>query len=509
MRTSASLYALAALSVVSAAVGIDCGGTAPGVSTEVPDAGSPGTPTADAGAPEYPPFGDAGATTWSQALIGAGLAPAAVRATRTGDVWVAGTISGEVRVGAATVSSGGGADLYVAKLDSSGHLIWASRYGDASDQKAFAADVDEEGNLVVAGAFAGTLAVGGNTLRAMGSSDAFVVKIDGNGRALWSLSYGGEGANAEAHAVAVGSNGDVAVGGGFDHQVTFAPNELVAATQGGTDAFFALIDGSGRTKWVRNFGSGGSDMGTSVAVDHEGNVVVYGTYEQTIDLGQGPFESKGYTDVFFGKLGRQGQTIWSRAFGGPLDDAAVGVALDSADNIATLGDYEVTVDLGTGPIPAYEPPGSWDAGFDFYIAGYDSTGRALWANHYGSIDAVDRGDAIVAGNGHIYVSGHFRSPFQFGACAVAPRPDEDIIFGEAFVGDLTSAGQPLCANRYGDGSKAQITSLSLTSAGRLLMVGTADATVDIGQGAISAGSGTTGFLGVESPFGLPLNDQTH
>jgi hypothetical protein len=500
MKTSASLSALAALSVVSAAVGIDCGGTAPGVSA--------GTPTADAGAPEFPPFGGAGvntASTWSQPLVGAGLAPAAVRATRTGDVWVAGTISGVARIGAATLSSGGGADVFIAKLDGSGHLIWAGRYGDSMDQKALAADVDDEGNLVVAGTFAGTLGIGGTSLRALGSSDAFVVKIDGNGRALWSASYGGEGANAGAHAVAVGSNGDVAVGGGFDHQVTFATSEAVAATHGGTDAFFALLDGSGRTRWVRHLGSGGSDMGTAVALDHESNVLVYGTYQETIDLGTGALPFYGMTDVFLGKLATSGQTVWSRGFGGPMDDDAVAMAVNTDGTTVTLGNYAITVDLGTGPIPAYEPspnppdqvPDGPPFGWDFYVAGYDATGKAVWANHYGSIDVMDMGDALVAGDGHIYVSGHFRDAFPFGSCTVTPpEPGQDTIFGIAFVAELTAGGQPMCGKAYGTGSMARIPSLALTPNDTLLLVGSSNSAVDLGQGEM----GTGNFLGAETPF---------
>ena len=52
-----------------------------------------------------------------------------------------------------SITSAGGTDAFVAKLDKEGRLVWSKRFGDALDQRASAIAVDGSGHVLTAGGF--------------------------------------------------------------------------------------------------------------------------------------------------------------------------------------------------------------------------------------------------------------------------------------------------------------------------------------------------------------------
>src|SRR5689334_17944265 len=62
-----------------------------------------------------------------------------------------------------------------------GDVLWGEAFGDVADQRALAIAVDGAGNTLVTGSFAGTMMIGGETLSSSGGLDIFVVKLDPSG----------------------------------------------------------------------------------------------------------------------------------------------------------------------------------------------------------------------------------------------------------------------------------------------------------------------------------------
>ncbi|HEY1691527.1 MAG TPA: hypothetical protein VGG39_05175 [Polyangiaceae bacterium] len=447
---------------------------------------------------------------------GGSVTPYGVSAAADGTVRTVGSLRGIATLGPVTLNSAGGLDVLVAKLDSAGEILWARSYGDPQDQSASASAVDAEGNVVVVGSFSGTLdftqnqpvlqslpvagtvasgaAVGGpgtSPLRARGSSDAFVAKLDANGSLQWALQFGASRATVSATAIALGPQGDMAITGTYEGSL----GNGTTTSAGGRDAFVLKLDSTGATQWVRTFGGAGMDSGTSAATNDRGEVLVTGSYEGAIDMGTGQLPEFGMEDVFVAKLGAGGSTVWAEGFGGNLNDDAVSVAFDASGDAVTLGDYAGTVDLGTGSLASCCPPAGPE-GLDIFVAKYDSEGRALWAHNYGSMDPWDKGDGLVVDpSGTIYIAGHVRAGFPFGACGVTPN---NAIGGDAFIGWLTADGDAVCARTYGYGATTQIHSFAKHPTNGLVMVGHFVGGVDFGQGATVA-SQDSGFIAREQP----------
>lgn len=114
----------------------------------------------------------------------------------TGDLYVAGSLSGAIRLGDYALSAAGGADGFVARLTARGAVAWAARIGGASgDDTATHLLTDEAGNAYVAGHFTqeASLAPGapGPLTAVGGAQNVFVVSYSPQGGVRWAQRAGG------------------------------------------------------------------------------------------------------------------------------------------------------------------------------------------------------------------------------------------------------------------------------------------------------------------------------
>jgi hypothetical protein len=151
-------------------------------------------------------------------------------------VVVIGQLTGSADFGGGVLTSAGASDVFVVAFAGSGAHLWSKRFGDASEQDAAEVAVDANGNVLVAGAFMGSLAFGGPALVSAGGYDAFLAKLDSAGNHVWSRQAGGLDAQY-GHTVAVDPSANVAFGGYFFQSIDLGGAPLT--TQSG-DGFLAL-----------------------------------------------------------------------------------------------------------------------------------------------------------------------------------------------------------------------------------------------------------------------------
>ena len=118
-----------------------------------------------------------------------------------GNVYTVGRFQGTVDFDPGTsiynLTSNGGYDIFVQKLNSSGNLIWAHSFGDTLDDQGNSVVVDNNGNVYITGGFQLTMdadpCVGSSILTSSGYYDLFSIKLDANGIYIWGLNQGGSG----------------------------------------------------------------------------------------------------------------------------------------------------------------------------------------------------------------------------------------------------------------------------------------------------------------------------
>jgi hypothetical protein len=162
-----------------------------------------------------------------------------VAAHADGSVTVTGRFSGTADFGGVTLTAAGQYfEIFVARYDASGNVLWAQRAGGVNTDEAYGVAAHADGSVTVTGGFSGTADFGGVTLTAAGELDIFVARYDASGNVLWAQRAGGtwwdRGWGVAAHA-----DGSVTVTGGFRHTADFGGVTLTAA--GFSDIFVARI----------------------------------------------------------------------------------------------------------------------------------------------------------------------------------------------------------------------------------------------------------------------------
>ncbi|AUX31193.1 hypothetical protein SOCE836_033210 [Sorangium cellulosum] len=284
-----------------------------------------------------------GRELWLQPLGGIGFqAATGVAAIAAGRLVVAGRFSGALSVGKDRLQSAGGNDVFVASFDADGTPLWSERFGDGFDQQARAVAMDERGNAIVVGDFAGTLELGGDPLVSAGDLDVFVASFDALGKHRWSKRFGDAGLQ-RARAVAVDGAGNVIVGGEFSGAIDLGGGPRVAGER--PAVFVAKLDSKGGHLYSRVIGEQGATLG-QLLVDGTGDVLVAGGFRGEASLAAGPVRSAGGDDVFVAKLDPEGGYRWSHRFGGAGADRATGVAIDRERQVFVTGAFTGTVEFG-------------------------------------------------------------------------------------------------------------------------------------------------------------------
>src|SRR5262249_25484829 len=147
----------------------------------------------------------AGALAWAKDLRGAGPTSVAqggaVAVDGSGNVLVTGTFTGTVNfdpnAGTTSFSAPGRNDVFVAKYDPNGNLLWARDVAGSagSIDEGYALAVDGSGDVAVAGSFQNTATFGSTALTAGGTFESFVAELSPSGTFLWAGATAGSGSS--------------------------------------------------------------------------------------------------------------------------------------------------------------------------------------------------------------------------------------------------------------------------------------------------------------------------
>jgi hypothetical protein len=331
------------------------------------------------------------------------------------------------------LSSLGGLDAFVLKLDTGGNFVWAKQAGGNGGQFGQDIALDEAGNVYVTGLFDGSADFDpgpGGPLANMGGRDSFVWKLTSGGNHVWARQFGGSGAgdSAFARGIAVDCLGHVHTTGNFYGTVDFDPGSgTVNLNINQGPVFVSKLDSAGQFIWARNMASNPGvpgAQGSAIAVDERGNVYTTGHFSGIIgenhDFDPGPgvanlVTRNGLSDVFVSKLDGNGNYDWAFSLG-----ASDGYAQGNGLTLDAAGDVYIT-GLFDGTTANFDPdPDRSDfilSGVnDVYIWNLDSTGdlgRAFVLDDFSGTHIDTGWDIAVDGLGNIYTTGTFNGTIDF------------------------------------------------------------------------------------------------
>lgn len=322
-----------------------------------------------------------------------------------GNVYTTGSFQGTVDfdpgTGISNITSEGGNDIFVQKMDAEGKFIWVKSFAGASSNQSLCNSVDASGNVYTIGYFGGTVdfdpGLGTLNLTSNGSNDVFVQKLNASGEFQWAKSFGGTNSNI-AYSVTVDAAGNVYTLGTFQGTVDLDPSiqSATITSKGLTDIFVQKLNTSGEFQWAKSFGSTNVDRGFSITVDLLGNIYTTGYFSGITDFDPGvettTLNPNGLSDVFVHKMDAAGNFQWVKNFGVMSSESfGYSITVDASGNTYTTGRFLGTVDFD----PGVETYNLTSAGSDdVFVQKIDASGNFLWARSFGGTSS-DEGRSIA------------------------------------------------------------------------------------------------------------------
>ena len=299
-------------------------------------------------------YGSSGRGRWIKSAGGAASDAGLSIATDTsGNSLVTGFFSGVARFGGdaanpITLTGAGETDIFIAKYDTTGKLLWAKRAGGAAADTGKGLAVDQAGNAYLTGVFAGAASFGAKTLTSSGPADIFIAKYDQAGQLLWIDQAGGSSHDGGA-GVAVDAAANCYVTGTMADTVRFDGETMRNSNEG--DVFLAKYDSAGALLWSKRAGGPANDHAESVAVDAMGTSYVTGVFSGTASFGPDTLKSAAGSDIFLARYDEDGNLLWASQGGEKGMKEAARIAVHKSSRvILTTGRFSGETIFGTKPL---------------------------------------------------------------------------------------------------------------------------------------------------------------
>jgi hypothetical protein len=232
----------------------------------------------------------------------------------------------------------GGHDVYLIKTDAQGDTAWTKTFGGTLNDRAYSCQQTFDGGYVVVGY---TWSFGA------GDEDVYLIRTDSLGIELWAKTFEALGRD---HGWSVQQTSD----SGYVIAGSTSPSGPEP-----TDVYLIKTDPSGDTVWTRTFGGSSLDEGLAVQQTVDDGYIIAGW---TMSFGMSG-------QVYLIKTGPQGDTTWTKTYGGADGEFGYSVQQTSDHGYIVAGS-KTTASSGT----------------DAYIVKTDSLGNEMWIKSYGSND---------------------------------------------------------------------------------------------------------------------------
>jgi hypothetical protein len=382
-------------------------------------------------------------------------------ADNQGNTYLAGSFIDPITTAVDTITSLGGIDLFIAKYDSSGNLLWLRSGGGSlplipffsSSESISGIDVDEDGNLFVAGRFEDTLTFGNITVvnpNVQISTAVFVAKFNTNGTIQWIRT--GIGTNSplfptdfnsfnNVDDLEVDDLGNVYITGRYRNPLTFSSFTIpfqngASACSSCASGFLVKYDTNGSFKFGAETSAVGEILNNSVLEINKDSLILLnnrsspnsiivvnydtiGTFlGNNVLTGLNNFGGLQLSVDNNGKLNflnnsilsqrdNANNIIWSKQLNSSIFfNGRRSLLTDTSNNIYISGFFSDFLTIDTNVIQRL--------GFNLFVAKFSNNGDFQWARTAGSSNGnINNVTSFVNNQGDVYSAGLFSGTARF------------------------------------------------------------------------------------------------
>ena len=259
-------------------------------------------------------------------------------------------------------------DAQLIRTNGNGRRLWSETFGGGGwDWGRFVRQTSDGGFIIT----------GWTDSQGAGGGDLWLLKTDARGTEEWNRTYGGI-ENDHGNCIQPTSDGGYIITGA-----------TISNSIGNDDLWLIKTDSAGTAQWMLTFGGKGYEEGHFVQITSDGGYIVVGSTTST---------GAGESDVWLIKLGPNGRTDWTRTFGGVEWDWGNAVHETPDGGYILVG---TTLSFGAG-------------GSDVWLIKTDADGQEEWSRTYGghsldfglSVQPTTDGGYIIAGQTYSFGSGN-------------------------------------------------------------------------------------------------------
>ncbi|MDX1445346.1 hypothetical protein, partial [Lishizhenia sp.] len=331
-----------------------------------------------------------------------------IETDNAGNSYLTGFVGGQTTFGTTITSAYGGQDVFVAKMNSAGNFLWVKTFGGSGTERGLDLALDNSGNIYITGYFFGTAAFGTTSLSSnSGSRDLFVAKLNGsNGNVVWANKIGGSDAET-GHGVTCDNNGNVIVAGQFEGTITLGSNTYTTPINTLTNApasgiLLVKYNSSGSLVWSK---VGVSDFNNkAVAVDHDAsnNIYITGNFSDDLVIDGVTISNQQLNAGYTAKFTSSGSLDWFRKIvANPI--SPIDLKVNGSDLLVT-GDFQG--DLIYYGASSNETLVSFYTN-NFFLLKTSTSGAYSWGQKIGSNNPLSVKSLALNSNSESYVTGTF------------------------------------------------------------------------------------------------------
>lgn len=362
---------------------------------------------------------------WVQSVGSAGDDQAlSIVADAQHNTYITGFFSANINFGQGIIlQSAGSEDMFLAKYNASGSIVWAIKAGGFGSDKGLDIKIDKLGNILVLGHFSSMAHFGSTSIESSNGANSFIAKYSTNGELLWVKKLGGYAksfaldtnnhifvsanyagnikvdtvnivGNAKQNIYSAkftplgdicwlkkiinhsGNNYPIAIANSTDNQILLTvrfngtclfddTNDSLIQTGGSNsdDMILVKYNQNGDIQWKRHFKTSLPNLTNTktIVCDNQGDIYLTGTFSNRIDIGTKYLYSNGSTDIFVARLNSDATTTkWLKQFGTTTAETAIGIDISSQnDHLYFVGHYSDSMFINNISIPKPGIIGSW------------------------------------------------------------------------------------------------------------------------------------------------------
>ena len=231
-------------------------------------------------------------------------------------------------------------------LSTNAQITFEKTYGDIYFDRGYSVQQTNDGGYIITGSFADS-----NSIYFSIISNVYLIKTNSLGDTLWTKTYGGK-LCSEGYSVQQTNDGGYIIAGMTNYCVIDSPT---------IDVFLIKTNSLGDTLWTKTYGDTYDDIGYSVQQTSDDGYIITGS---TFSFGAG------LEDVYLIKTNANGDTIWTKTYGGTSHDYGRSVQQTTDGGYIIAGN---TTSFGAG-------------GIDVYLIKTNANGDTIWTKTYSGTD---------------------------------------------------------------------------------------------------------------------------